>query len=142
MFLSYVGVRERRKGSFVDPPPSHKVLGHFEPKFSWTYWWEIVLCTAHNWSFFKKLFGSSDGVNLKILYRYFVTKMCISFLLFYLGNGTYFSICGEKKTKNSPKVFVFTCTTRLCLTVSRIMSNQLYAVASLSSEMRLGVWYF
>lgn len=80
--LSYVGVRERRKGNFVDPPPSRKVLGHFEPKFSWTYWWEIVLCMGHNWSFLKKLFGSSDGVNLKILYRYFVAKRKNVFFFF------------------------------------------------------------
>lgn len=37
-------------------------------------------------------------------------------LLFYLGNGTHFSICAGKKY--SPKVFVFICTIHLCLIVA------------------------
>lgn len=56
---------------------------------------------------FLSFLGSSDGVNFKILYRYFVTKLCIS-LLFYLEDGTYFHICGEKQIR--PKVFVSICT--------------------------------
>lgn len=51
---------------------------------------------------FLNLFGSSDGVHLKICIGYFVTKKIrISFSLFYLENGTYFSICAEKNKTHS-----------------------------------------
>lgn len=68
-----LGVRESRKGNFW-PPPFHKMLGHFEHKFFLDLLMRDSFMYGGKTDTFLNPFGSSDGVNLKILYRYFVTK--------------------------------------------------------------------
>lgn len=67
-----------------------------------------------NWYFFKP-FWQLRWCTFKNLYRLFRNKkICISFSVFYLENGTYFSICAEKN-KHTPKVFAFICTIHCAL---------------------------
>lgn len=57
---------------------------------------------------FLTFLGSSDGVNFKILYRYFITKNYV-FLCYFILNTVHIFVFVQNN-KIRPKVFVFTCT--------------------------------
>ena len=85
-----------QEGEFWSPP-SHQVLGPWNP-YSLGPTDERVLCMEKKVGNFLNPFWQLRWCTFKtFLYRYFVTKNMYFLLLFYLGNGTHFSICAGKK---------------------------------------------